>query len=164
LSRSQRIACPNCYLCLTARPAGRKSYLADLRRSGASVGMCKLRFAALRLLSRWLVDEDPAHREGRLAKLEAEIDPEGKLDPGKRRRLALQARRARMQAMTAARVGAQRLRKASGAAQARQSLPGARPSAALGNVCPVKDVLLRQQRPASCWPCCGYRRVPRHRR
>jgi len=70
------------------------------------------------------VDEDPAHREGRLAKLEAEIDPEGKLDPGKRRRLALQARRARMQAMTAARVRAQRLRKTSGAAQARQPLPG----------------------------------------
>ena len=38
-------------------------YLVDLRRGGASAGTSRLRFAALRLFSRWLMDEDPHHRD-----------------------------------------------------------------------------------------------------
>ena len=53
-------------------------------------------------------------REGRLLKLEQKIDPEGKLDPGERRQLALQARRAHMQQIAAKSAQARRLRAAPG--------------------------------------------------
>jgi hypothetical protein len=51
-----------------------------------------------------------AAREGWLLKLEREIDPEAKLDPGERRQLALQARKAQMQRMAAKSARARRLR------------------------------------------------------
>jgi hypothetical protein len=56
---------------------------------------------------------EPA-RDGWLLKLEREIDPEGKLDPGERRQLARQARRAHMQKIAAKSAQARRLRAAPG--------------------------------------------------
>ena len=52
-----------------------------------------------------------AAREGWLRKLETQIDPGGKLDPGERRQLALQARRAVMVRMAAKSAKARRLRR-----------------------------------------------------
>jgi hypothetical protein len=55
-----------------------------------------------------------AARDARLLKLEQRIDPEGKLDPGERRQLALQARRAHMQQIAAKSAQARRMRATSG--------------------------------------------------